>query len=445
MPRIELSLKASYLPGWGRYEGMRELIQNARDAEVQDSAPMTVTHVYRTRDKRPVGAVVITNEGTTIPKEAFLIGHTTKEGRGDLIGQFGEGFKFGILALLRLGLAVKIRNGAETWVPAIARSEKFDAEVLVFDVSGGNKWEDRVSIEVLGVELDEWEKIRNNFLFLTPPTVSNTVETYDGRILLEPSQKGKLYVKGMFVCTDDQLKFGYDINSADIDRDRRMLSDKYAATSRLLNAALKAGKLTEHIYGLLQEGSKEVDSVYASWLGEDERQVITGKFLEQYGVDALPVETEAEATELGHLGKRGVKVPWNLRTILDWTLGSAQKNLKKLRMNAKHVYSEDELTERERANLSTAKGVLKTALLRLDASLDICDRITVVDFGDSKLMGTYDSSDGGVRLARTCLGTVAATLRVLIHEVAHVAGPDGSKQHEAMIGELTEAILSQFV
>ena len=90
MSKIELSIKAAYLPGWSLYEGIRELLQNARDAEVQDDAKMSVKHVYRIRDKRPIGALVISNDGTTIPKESFLIGHTTKLGRNDLAGQYGE-------------------------------------------------------------------------------------------------------------------------------------------------------------------------------------------------------------------------------------------------------------------------------------------------------------------------------------------------------------------
>lgn len=152
MPKVELSIKASYLPNWTLYEGVREILQNARDAEIQDNAKMDVKHVYRVRNGRPVGALVVVNEGTTIPKEAFLVGHTTKSNRDDLIGKFGEGLKFGILALLRLGLDIKIRNGDETWNPLIERSEKFNAEVLKFDVTSGNKYENRVQVEILGVD-----------------------------------------------------------------------------------------------------------------------------------------------------------------------------------------------------------------------------------------------------------------------------------------------------
>src|SRR3990167_7582909 len=330
MSKIELSIKAAYLPGWSLYEGIRELLQNARDAEVQDDAKMSVKHVYRIRDKRPIGALVISNDGTTIPKESFLIGHTTKLGRNDLAGQYGEGFKLACLVLLRLGLDIKIRNGSETWVPEISRSDKFNADVLKFDITGGHKYEDRVQIEVLGVELDQWEEIKTKFLFLNPPVEQSVINVYKGRVLIGPEHQGNLYVKGMFVCHDSALYFGYDAENADIDRDRRMISDQSELTSGLLGAALISGKLTDKVYELLHEGSREVSSLHY-FVGASEQDAIAKKFLSQYGEDALPCNDEDEVAELGHLGKRGIKVPYQLRSILQTKLGSTQENIRKMR------------------------------------------------------------------------------------------------------------------
>jgi hypothetical protein len=42
MARYELSIKASYVSNWGLYPSIREFVQNARDAEIQFGAPMTV-------------------------------------------------------------------------------------------------------------------------------------------------------------------------------------------------------------------------------------------------------------------------------------------------------------------------------------------------------------------------------------------------------------------
>src|ERR1700691_2357824 len=96
MSKIELTIKADYLPGWGTFEGIRELIQNAKDAETEFSAPMTV------RVRNP-DVLVIENEGCTMPYEALLLGHTSKIGHAEMIGHYGEGMKIGILSLLRAG------------------------------------------------------------------------------------------------------------------------------------------------------------------------------------------------------------------------------------------------------------------------------------------------------------------------------------------------------
>lgn len=435
MKRYHLTLKAGYLPGWGLYEGIRELVQNARDAEVQDGAKMKVEFVWRQRDKRPVGTILITNEGTVIPKEAFLIGHTSKDGRSDLIGKFGEGLKFGILALLRIrGIDIKIRNGDESWNPLICRSNEYDAEVLAFDVASGNKYENRVQIEVIGVQPEDWAKIQEKFLFITPPHQATVINVDGGKVLISPQHKGQIFVKGMYVCTNSSLFYGYDADEADIDRDRRMVSNPQEISSRLLTRALISGKLGDKIYDLLHEGSTETSQMWH--LGEEAREQIVARFHKQYGKDAIPVEYDEQVTELGHLGVRGVMVPSTLRYILCSALGQCADNIAKLKMNARHTYQLSDLTEPEQANFTKAQEILRHALVSRNITPQMADKIFIVDFSDAKLAGTY--SEGTIRLARHRLQKVSAALRTMIHEAAHRAGGDGSKQHEEAIGNLTE-------
>ena len=103
---IELTIKTDYLPGWGTYEGVRELVQNGRDAETELNAPFSVQHRGNT--------LCLSNTGARMPREALLMGHTTKRGNNELIGKFGEGLKLGVLALVRAGHTVVIENRDET-------------------------------------------------------------------------------------------------------------------------------------------------------------------------------------------------------------------------------------------------------------------------------------------------------------------------------------------
>lgn len=437
MPRYELTLDASYLPNWDTYAGIRELVQNARDAEVQYGAKMTVEHKYRIRSGRPVGTVIITNEGATIPREALLIGYTSKDNRPDLIGHFGEGLKFGLLALLRLGLSVKMRNGSETWTPLIVRSEKFNRDVLAIDVSTGHNFENRISIEILGVDGDDWDQMKKKFLFITPPQAEIAVR--DGRILLDPDLKGNIYVKGMFVCHTDSY-FGYDSKYADIDRDRRMISDRDSVTAGLLTQALNSGYLTDKIYQMLHAEDSETRCLYYG-LNEAATAKILDKFQEQYGEDAFPVTEETQVTELSHVGKKGVKVPRNLVAVLSAQMGSYRDTLTKLRMGVAHTYQLEELTEAEREVFEKASTLLNQAL-HMSTIPSSINETRVVDFVYDKLRGTYDPTDESIRLSRKMLSSVPAALTVLIHEAAHVRGYDGSKSHEDAISELTERVFS---
>lgn len=446
MKRYYLSLKAGYLPGWGLYEGVRELVQNARDAEVQYDAKMKVEFVFRQRDKKPVGTIIVSNEGTTIPKEAFLIGHTSKTGRSDLIGKFGEGLKFGILALLRIpGIEVKIRNGDETWNPVIAQAKDYDADVLAFDVADGNKFENRVQIEVVGVSPEDWAKIQEKFLFITPPNPGSTIKVSGGQILLAPQYKGMVFVKGMFVCKFRDLHFGYDVEDADIDRDRRMVNDMNKITGRLLAAAMANGKLLDKIYDLMISGSAETSAIYSASLGEEQQDAIVNKFHEQHGEKALPVDSDDQVKELGHLGVKGVRLPWNLSSIISARLGSASTNIIKLKTSARHTFELSDLTDNERRNLESAQEIMRICLRRCSFEADLADKVTIVEFNDPQMRGTFSPDERMTRLARHRLAKVSTTLQTMIHEIAHTSGADGSKQHESAIGELTEHVFSMLL
>jgi len=203
MAKIQLTIKTSYLPNWGAYEGVRELVQNGRDAEVEHSAPLTVDWYNDT--------LRIENDGATVPIKALLLGHTTKLGNSEMIGKFGEGLKLGILALVRAGHPVKIRNGSEVWIPSIERSETFDEDVLTFRIEGGRDPKNRIRVEVGGITKEAWEKMKECFLFLSKPKKDEQVDTYSGGLLLGPKFKGRIYVKGILVQTVPVSSFGFNI------------------------------------------------------------------------------------------------------------------------------------------------------------------------------------------------------------------------------------------
>lgn len=441
MTRYELSIKASYVSNWGLYPAIREFVQNSRDAEIQFGAPMTVKFSERTRKKSNVGVLVIHNQGCTLPKESLLLGHTTKADDSRTIGQWGEGYKLASLALLRLGLEVKIRNGSEVWVPRIVHSEKYNAEVLAFDVTKGNKNESRVQFEVIGIDKADWEDIRKKFLFLEQ--YPESVEVFGGHVLTDSRCQGQLFVKGMFVA-QTQSHFGYDFKEADIDRDRRMINEFTSKTSDLLAMAVNKGELASQVFSLMQEGAEEA-SYISHWRLDDNARETIAKEFQRANPGVIPVETLAEKQELESFGKKAQQVSWNMRSILEGHLGKAGDHLQQLRRSDKKQYALNELTQTERDNFRFIVSMVGRACQKLGEVVKTLAEVLVVDFAKEDRIGAYDPNTGNIRLARSILENKPRALYTLIHEVAHTHGGDGVRSHEEAIGKIMEKILEELL
>ncbi len=432
--KIHLTIKVDYLPSWGAYEGVRELLQNAKDAEVESSATMSV------RYRKDSGTLVIENDGVVLPHEALLLGHTTKLGRSDTIGKFGEGLKLGILALVRAGHKVKIRSGSEVWVPSIERSDKFDADVLVFDISKGREPKDRVQVEIGNFAEEDWNAMSDCFLFLLKPEELEKVRinTYQGGLLLGEKYVGRVYLKGIFVGNDPKLRYGYDLREGSIDRDRKMV-DKYDLQYTMRGIWQEAMNtrpdLVEPFIQMLSQSAADLEGIStysADTLSPKVRQAVVASFQAIHGTDALPVENLADSKDIEHLGKKGVVAPKGLKAVLDTVLGSTEAVKANLRNEVVQSFGWSDLDTTERENLERAIAMVNAVE---PVSLDTVD---VVSFRDEKIQGMF--KDGRYLLSKPMLAALKDTLTVLVHEVAHQAGGDGDKGHVATIERIWAGI-----
>jgi len=428
--KLELTIKVDYLPEWHAYEGIRELLQNGVDAETEFGAKLTVRH----RDD----VLVIENEGTTLPHEALLLGHTSKTDRPDMRGKFGEGLKLGVLALVRAGHKVKIRSGSEVWVPAIRRSDKFDADVLVFDIFTGRKGSNRVLVEVHGVGKEEWAAMKDCFLFLGLSKIGDCVETGSGRLLKDLRFAGKIFVKGIFVQNAPELRYGYDLTEAELDRDRKMVESfdlRWNMGRIWLEATRRDSSLIPTLSSLLAEAKPDVAGIdrYNSYqVSKDVLDAVASDFASAHGDAAIPVSTLGESEEVGHLGKRGVIVPEPLRAVLERKMGTLDEQRQKLRDEVVTRHGWSDLSPMEQSSVKRAIALVAAAS-PLPSGLPslTLDQVEVADFRDENLLGLF--KDEKVILAKRILTDPAATLRVCVHETAHRCGADGSKGH---VGEI---------
>jgi len=433
--KIELTIKSTYVPTWSAWEGLREILQNARDSEVEFDAPMCVTHKGE--------ILTISNEGASLQHRDLLLGQTTKYGVATLAGQFGEGLKLGVLALVRAGHKVVIRTNGETWIPSLQMSEAFGEEVLTFQIrKTKSSTIKKVQIEVGGIDAKTWEEVKTKFLFLQDAgDEKDRIQTGSGTLLLASKYTGMLFVKGIFVCNDLELIYGYDFENIEVDRDRKMIAgwNRNWETARIWKeAAAKRPDLLQKFSYLLMNAKLDVvgvdDYVVAS-MSEQLTDAVTQEFVTTFGADAIPVATLAESADAEHFGKKGVMVGKSLQAVLASTVGTFDKVQEQLKETPTHVYSWYELSEEEKISLMSGLALVQA----VDPTV-VLDAIRIVDFPVADLLGTAKGAQ--ISLAKKILVDPACTLETLVHEVAHREGfSDGSKNHVDRIEKIWSAIV----
>jgi hypothetical protein len=429
MSKIQLTIKTSYLPNWGVREGIRELVQNAKDSEVEYNAPLKIDWYNNT--------LRIENEGTTLARNVLLLGQTSKVGNSSLIGKFGEGLKLGILALLRDGYPVKLRTGGEVWEPKLESSDLFLGEqVLAFHIRNGREFKNRVRIEVSNISKNAWEELQNNFLFLNPPDPASVIKTANGELLLHPKYAGKVFVKGIFVQNHNDISFGYNLFDVTLDRDRKMVESwnlQYNTRYVLLSAVNKQPNLLNKFYDLLENNEKEaknIDAANVYTLDDSSCRNILKVFENKYGEDAVPVEHLEQSKKLDHLGKRGVVVSKPLYAVLAAKTGGVNAVMQQLNNEVISYHSWSDLQSIEKDNVSKA-------IAEVQAVTAVGD-VDIVTFRNNLLLGQF--KEDKVLLSKHILCDYPETLATLIHEVSHRKGGDGDHAHIAEIEKIWKTV-----
>lgn len=415
--KIELSLTSDYTREWGLWEGIREMVQNAKDGEIEHGASMEHTFKNET--------LTLINRGVTLPREALLIGFSTKQKNKDTLGQFGEGLKLGTLALCRAGYTVNIRNGSETWTPSIERSEKFDREVLVFHVRKRKKEDKDLSINIKGIPEDVWKSYKKNFLFFERP--QKVTETMYGDVLEDPGYQGHIYLKGIYVTYCQEITYGYDIKTNEImlDRDRKMVNDFELewTVSQIWKLAARQNEFNrEKVFKMLEDGDKDLDKfINALHFEPALSEFVKEKFKYQYGDKAFPVSSIAESKELENLGAQGIVCNDNFKNAMQTVLGNYNQFLYELKKTNYTLVSWHELESFEKNNYTAAITLLKT-VVDMDENT-----IVIADYDDPKIMGKFNN--GIVYMARNTLKNAAYTLSTLAHEYMHHFYTDNEVWH----------------
>lgn len=427
--RVDLTISCDYVPNWGIAEGVREIIQNAIDADV-DGFKMDIKY---SNEK-----LIVTSTGVGLDEKVLLLGKTSKLGRPDTIGHFGEGLKIGILALIRSGAEVMINNPLkkQVWFPSIRLMKRIDEKVLSFDIEDHEFDEsDRdLKIIVKGISQELWDTIRGNFLFLADEKPTGVMTTPYGDVLDGVDFGGKLYISGIFV-QKSQMVYGYNFkpNVMTIDRDRKMVNqyELEGLTTKMWTAlAANDDDQLKLVEDLLKRNIPDVkDMVYGYNFSLKEK--LKTRFIAEFGENAVPVYSQEQLKLLEFAGKRPILLGEAFGRIVHDSMGGIDK----IKQEASTTVLDDDidLTVDEHVILSKALSIVQK-----EATEPF--NVEVVEFADKKIMGTCERSRKRVRISRQVLGSFRKTLETLVHEYAHAYGTDGEKSHIDHIEEIWSSI-----
>jgi len=273
--QIELPITKDYVPDWGPWEGVRELVQNAVDEQDLNGHQMNVTHDGEWLRVRSVGA--------DMNRSALLLGKTAKKDVEKARGQFGEGLDLAFLALTRAGLDVECRTQTEKWKPRLDSSEEYAGEIVL--IVNTRKMQTHVSwVEVsVRIPIEDWDTMKSRFLFIDPPKEGQYVKTSYGTILM-------VFVKGIFVAMKDKISHGYDMAKVKLDRDRRVVDTfdlSWNASQMYQEAVARDEGMARRTYEMLRDGCEDVRYIGSMYVSQDVRQKIVAAFEKEHGANAI--------------------------------------------------------------------------------------------------------------------------------------------------------------
>ncbi len=430
MERIHLTVTADYLD-WNTQEVIREFLQNGLDAE-KDGFPLTFEQPIAT-------AITLTSKGARLEKKTMLIGYTTKKDRPDQIGKFGEGYKLGCIAALRLGMKVNIYNNEECWTPLIDMHPTLECKVLAFDIKPSSCKIDGVKVSIGNIPPDEALLVQDRCLTFQP-NYKRYVGEEDGEILLDKRYVNKLFAGGIYIQelrtavpnedgsneVEKPMDYGYNLapDQLPIDRDRRMV-DNYKLAHQLAyiwRGAVKASitdtgnvpkemrlAFTKAIQNDLEEiGSYIIRGIVQN--NDSLGQGLVADFHAKFGNKAYPTIFSSDVKAASMANLRPVALDQRNYTQALWeVMGDPDKLLATWEAKQRIPIADSELSHTTQQNLAALREYNPSAIPIFAAALS-----------DQQAMGFYDKEECHVLIEETLIrDKPIEALSTMLHEVSH--------------------------
>lgn len=431
MTKIILPLSPGYVPTWGEFEVVREIIQNAIDEDEQRGHKMTVEHDGE--------RLTVSNDGAVLQADALLIGESGKAGH-KLRGEHGEGLDLALLVAARLGLNMEVTTRTEVWVPRIEFNDQLRAQCLVIHMNPRDPRGRDVSVS-LDVSAESWAKLRRRFTFIDAP--DDAVVTDKGTLILDSDRLGDIYVKGIWVTRRPEFAFGIDLPSVRLDRDRRLIQDfdlKWACGEVIAQALERdPARFAARTYSMIEKKSEGAEYITSHvYRGGKAARSLVEQFRAKHGQDAVPCRSLEQSKRLSELGRTGVLLDDNLASVIEQEVGTYHTVVDERRFAVERSYGWHELSQTERDNIDDAANAVHRATDHPAASLDI----ELVDFVDVGIRGCCNLKTSSIQIAKSEAADFYGMLTTLVHEIAHAqtGATDGTAAHGQRERELWCAV-----
>lgn len=444
---LEIGLSSNYVPKWGLWEGIREIIQNAKDREDLTGEKLNINYLF---DRK---LLIITNPKTILSNDIWTFGYSEKKNFTDkyvsVRGKWGEGLKLACLALMRANKRVAVLNKNKIFRPKIENSSLSGHPTLQIEVEHTEKYCSDFYFAVKDITFNEWECLQKRFCFLdqkpTLPAKNNN------EVLVDNKEQGNIYVDGIFVEHDPEILYGYNLsgNYVSLSRDRDSINeyskaqiipktlidalcgDGYALTRRQLflnifecNLKDSPYKKYKDICGFYSYNTLSVLAPLFIEQKEEKREEVKQMILE-LTKNKIICKQDREVADLERFGKEGRLLGHELYSVArelncENTYDSfsarklTNKNLKLIDLN--------ELTNKQKNNFDRAIKIVKKGIKSVISK----KKVYIADF-KGELRGVY--KEGNVYIDTQTLDNIGRAVVTLVHETAHQEGLDLTSGH----------------
>lgn len=308
MAKYELSIDVNYVKDWGVAEAVREIFQNSVDEERVN--PENKSFFGYDAEAR---TLTIGNKQSCLDVESLLLGVSTKTSNDDTIGQFGEGYKIATVVLLRTKHPITFYNYGkrEVWKPRLVKSKRYNGRLIpTFFVDKEFPWttvpDNDLTIVIENVTSEEYDSINEMILQLHTDIGRTYTDSRENKVLLEPKYSGKIYVNGLYVCTESNFNYGYDIQPKylKLERDRKTVDgfDLRWATSCIWRDLMTTPEFKKMLFS-----KNYSDILYVLSTGASKPEGYDSWFEEQWG-DKIPCNTQFDYDDIISRGGNPVVV-----------------------------------------------------------------------------------------------------------------------------------------